>query len=140
MNNFRKTATIAFVFLLATASLMAQGSKKETTTSTDKTYTGYVADKMCATGWVKSGDLKKITAKAMKHSRGCALEDDCQASGYGLVIDGKFYKFDEKGDKIAQEFFEKSKKKNDFLVDVKGSMEQERINVISIADAKLEKK
>jgi hypothetical protein len=140
MNRINKIVIFALALFFASVSLMAQGSKMEPKSSSDKSFTGYVADKMCATGWVKSGDVAKITAKAMKHSKGCALEDDCQASGYGLVIDGKFYKFDEKGDKIAADFFQKSKKKSDFLVDVQGSMQGDVINVASIADAKPEKK
>ena len=139
MNKINRMVIFAFAFLFASVSLMAQGSKKETKSTADKSFTGYVVDKMCGTGMAKK-DMKTAMERARKHTKECALEDDCAASGYGLMMDGKFVKFDEKGDKLAAEFFNKSKKKNDFLADVNGTMKGDMINVASIADAKSEKK
>lgn len=139
MNKISRVTVLALAFLFASVSLMAQEAKKETKSMSDKSYTGYVVDKMCALGMVKKGP-KVAMEKAMKHTRACALEDDCAASGYGLVMDGKFYKFDEKGDKLAAEYLEKTKKKRDLLVDVRGTLKGGAINVASIADSKSEKK
>ena len=139
MLRINKLAVFALAFLFASVSLMAQEAKKETKSLSDKGYTGYADDKMCALGMVKTGP-KVAREKAMKHTNACALEDDCAASGYGLVRDGQYFKFDEKGDKLADEYLQKTKKKRELLVDVKGTLEGEAINVAAIADAKPEKK
>jgi hypothetical protein len=139
MSRINKFAVFTLAFLFASVSLMAQEAKKETKSTSDKSYTGYVVDKMCALGMVKKGP-KVAMEKAMKHTKACALEDDCAASGYGLVMDGRFFKFDEKGDKLAAEYLQKTKKKRELLVDVEGTLKGEAINVAAIADAKPEKK
>lgn len=99
------------------------------------TMSGYLVDKMCGTKMSKL-DKEKATEKAMKHSKDCALEDMCKESGYGIVSDGKFIKFDENGDKLASTYFEKSKKEKDFVVNVKGTMDGDLMKVESIADVK----
>ena len=141
MNHLTKLTATALVLLFSAVSLTAQEKAKSAAT----TFKGYLVDKMCATGMVKSGDAKKATEKAMKHTKACALEDDCRASGYGLVIDAKFRKFDEAGDKMAVDkmavdYLTKSKKKDNFLVDVEGTADGELIKVAAIHDAKSAKK
>jgi hypothetical protein len=139
MIRLNKMVIFALAFLFASVSLMAQQAKKETKSMSNKGFTGYVVDKMCAVGMVKKGP-KVAMEKAMKHTKACALEDDCAASGYGLVMDGKFFKFDERGDKLAAEYLNKTTKKRDLLVDVKGTLKGEVIDVASIVDAKPKKK
>ena len=48
--------------------------------------------------------------KASIHSKSCALKEYCKASDYGVLVEGRFLKFDEAGDKLALEFLEKTKK------------------------------
>lgn len=136
MNHLTKLTATALVLLFSAVSLTAQEKAKSAAT----TFKGYLVDKMCAIRMVKSGDAKKATEKAMKHTKACALEDDCRASGYGLVIDAKFRKFDEAGDKMAVDYLTKSKKKDNFLVDVEGTADGELIKVAAIHDAKSAKK
>ncbi|MEK6754598.1 MAG: hypothetical protein AABZ02_00440 [Bacteroidota bacterium] len=140
MKKISRLALLALALLFATVSLTAQGKTEKTRSVSATTFKGYLVDKMCATGMVKSGDAKKATEKAMKHTKACALEDDCRASGYGLVIDAKFRKFDEAGDKMAVDYLTKSKKKDNFLVDVEGTADGELIKVAAIHDAKSAKK
>ncbi len=99
---------------------------------------GYLVDKMCATGYVKGGDVAKANTKGMKHTKSCALEEGCMESGYGLIIDGKYIKFDQGGDKMAVDFLNKSKKKDNFYVEVAGTKDGDIVNVKSIAEAKSE--
>jgi type 1 fimbria pilin len=141
MKNLIRLSVVAFAFLFAAVSLTAQQKsvKKEAKSGTS-TFTGYLVDKMCATGMVKSGDAKKATEKAMKHTKSCALEEDCKASGYGLVISAKFSKFDAAGDKMSVDYLTKSKKKDNFLVEVQGTADGETIKVAAIHDAKSAKK
>jgi hypothetical protein len=94
---------------------------------------GYIVDQMCAKGMVKKGDPM---ARAAKHSKECALEEACAASGYGMFYDGgKWVKFDENGDKLAKAMFEHSKKENDFMADVVGEMKGEKLVVTSLVES-----
>ncbi|MBM4162039.1 MAG: hypothetical protein FJ217_13210 [Ignavibacteria bacterium] len=136
MNNYTKLAVVALAVLFASASLVAQEKAKSTT----KTFKGYLVDKMCGAGMVKSGDVKKATERAMKHTRACALEEHCKASGYGIVMGAMFHKFDAAGDKMAEQYLTKSKKKDNFLVEVTGTADGEMIKVASISEAKADKK
>jgi hypothetical protein len=99
-------------------------------------FKGFLADKMCGTGFTKSGDPKIATAKAKKHTKDCTLADNCKASGYGLVIGAKYYKFDDAGDKLALDYLNKTKKTDNLWVEVKGTADGDNITVASISDVK----
>jgi hypothetical protein len=123
-------------FLIA-LSANAQEKKDMKRTMADKEGTvalsGYVVDAMCAQGMLKKSDPM---AKAAAHTRHCALEDDCASSGYGVFSDGKYYKFDEKGDKMAKELIEKTSTQKGIMVDVMGSMKGETLAVASVKEHK----
>lgn len=136
MKYYTKLTVVALTVLFASISLVAQEKAKSTTTS----FKGYLVDKMCGVGIVKSGDAKKATERAMKHTRACALEEHCKESGYGLVMGAMFHKFDAAGDKMAEQYLTKSKKKDNFLVEVKGTADGEMIKVASIGEPKSENK
>ena len=97
---------------------------------------GYIVDAMCAKGMVKKSDPME---RAAKHTKECALMEDCAASGFGLFHDGMYYKFDEAGDKMAKAAIEKSKREKGLMFDVSGSMEGDRITVASISEMKMDK-
>ena len=132
MNKVSRLTTIVLALFFATASVMAQAK----TVKKDMVYKGYLVDKMCATGFTKSGDVKKATEKAKKHTKDCALEENCKASGYGLIMDGKFHKFDESGDKLAVNYLNKTKWESNLVVEVKGMMDGDKINVASLKNSK----
>ncbi len=70
-----------------------------TTPLAAETVEGVLMDKMCS-GMV----AEKGFAAAKMHTKECALMPNCSASGYGVVTeDGKFVKFNKKGDKPALE-------------------------------------
>jgi hypothetical protein len=94
---------------------------------------GYVVDAMCAQGMLKKSDPM---AKAAAHTKSCALEDDCAASGFGVFSDGKYYKFDEKGDTMAKDLIEKTSTEKGIMVDVTGSMKGDRLVVASVTEHK----
>ncbi len=96
---------------------------------------GYLVDQMCGKKMPKAGP-EKAMEKARKHTRDCALMDDCAASGYGLVSGGKFYPFDEAGSKQAAEYLKNTKKKSALEVEVVGTMNGDNINVQAIHDVK----
>lgn len=83
------------------------------------TFNGTVVDTMC-----KGNDLAK-------HTKDCALK--CSKSGYGLVTsDGKFLKFDEKGNSKALAALKKSSKESDLKATVNGTQDGDVLKVQSI--------
>ena len=128
-----KKYTVAMMLLVVFSFGFAKVTAIKVDAKSSHTMTGYLVDKMCGQKMTKL-DEAKATEKAMKHTKDCALEDMCKEDGYGIVSNGKFIKFDENGDKLALAYFDKSKKENDFLVDVNGSMDGDIIRVASIND------
>ena len=103
---------------------------KETTT-----LQGYVVDQMCAKTMAgKENTMKKAAA----HTRDCALEEECAASGYGVFSEGKWYKFDEAGDEMASELLENTDTEKGIMVEVTGKMKDEALVVASIEEHKAE--
>ncbi len=83
-------------------------------------WTGTVVDVMC-----KGKDLAS-------HTRQCAI--GCARSGYGLVLqDGKFLKFDEKGNAKTLAALKASSKDKELKAKVTGTMAGDVIQVESIA-------
>ncbi len=109
---------------------------KESDMSAAHTMAGYLVDIACGTKMSKL-DAEKAEAKAMGHTKDCALQDGCKASGYGILSKGKLIKFDEQGNKLASEYFDKTKKEKGFWVDVRGTMDGDMMKVESIKDAKM---
>ena len=131
----RSVIPLAVLFTL-TAFLvsLAPAQQKAAPKAAEKTWTGYLVDKNCGVMIAK-----KEKAKAMemgkKHSVACALDEACMASGYGIIHEGQFIKFDEAGDAVAAEYFKGLKKKNDVFVTVSGTLDGEILKVTTIVDA-----
>lgn len=84
-----------------------------------ETWTGTVVDVMC-----KGNDLASHTTK-------CALS--CAKGGYGLVLaDGKFVKFNEKGNAKALAALKATSKEKDLKAKVSGSLDGDVIQVQNI--------
>ena len=84
-----------------------------------ETWTGTVVDVMC-----KNNDLAS-------HTRECALS--CAKSGYGIVLsDGKFIKFDERGNAKALATLKAATKEKDLKAKVTGALNGEVIKVQAI--------
>jgi hypothetical protein len=82
-------------------------------------WSGTVVDVMC-----KANDLAN-------HTRDCALT--CSKSGYGLVLaDGKFLKFDERGNAKTLAALKASHKDKELKAKVSGTLQGSVINVESI--------
>ena len=122
---------VAFVFSVSAQEKMEKMEKMDKPATTMKVLKGYVVDHMCASGMVKQSK-EKAMARAKKHTTQCALEEDCAASGYGLVTDGKFVKFDKKGNEEAAKYLKSTKRKSDNYVEVTGIMDGEMFAVSSL--------
>jgi hypothetical protein len=120
-----------FIAILLIFSISAYAQiKKET-----HTMKGYLIDKMCGSGMAKKAPDQAM-ASAAKHTKDCAMEEGCAASGYGLMMDGTWAAFDEAGSKKAAEYLKKTKAKDHLYIAVSGTMEGEMIKVSSIKSAK----
>lgn len=84
-----------------------------------ETWSGTVVDVMC-----KNNDLAS-------HTKECALK--CSKSGYGIVLaDGKFIKFDERGNVKALKALKATSKEKDMKSKVTGTLKDDVIQVDSI--------
>ncbi len=119
--------SLVLTFVLAASSLVLAHEKVK--------LTGYLGDVMCTTGHLKDSpeELTKVTAE---HEKSCGLMDACVKSGYGIVADGKWYPFDEKGNKLAKGVFEKTAKTDHIKVIVEGMQHDGKILVESITEVK----
>ena len=134
------------VALLMSAGALAQDKKADKAKETKSakaapaatTMQGYVVDAMCAKGMMKNPEttMKKVAA----HTKDCALEEECAASGYGLISDGKWYKFDEKGDKEAKAWVENTKLEKGLMVEVSGKMAGDNFVLASIKESSKDEK
>jgi hypothetical protein len=132
----KMTAMLAFLSLLMTGAFNVSAQETTAKPMTHKhTMKGYLVDKMCATGMAKKAPDEAM-AKAAKHTKSCALEESCMESGFGLMSDGKWYKFDDAGDKKALAWLNKTDKKNELMVEVTGTHDGDIFKVVSLKEAK----
>jgi len=127
----RVIGVLVLALLVAFPSL-GQGKKSE---AKAVTLHGYVVDAMCSKRMSKSDQAMQ---KAANHSKDCALEDGCSASGYGIFSGGKYYKFDNAGSKEARAMIEKSKREKGLLFDVTGTMKGQTFAVASMKESSAE--
>jgi hypothetical protein len=55
-------------------------------------FEGYVLDRHCA-----KAEGEALSDAGKSHTRACLIKGQCSRSGYGLVVDGKWYAFDRRG-------------------------------------------
>ncbi len=58
--------------------------------------------------------------QAAAHQVSCSLKEECAKTGYGVIVDGKFYKFDKMGNKLATLILKTTQKKAGLRVRVDG--------------------
>jgi hypothetical protein len=93
-----------------------------------KTLTGYLIDKACSADYVKKG-----YASGKAHDAGCALMDDCQKTGYGVLTpEGKYITLDAAGNKRAIAALKATKKQTDLQVTVTGDVTGDSIKVATL--------
>ena len=104
-----------FVIVLVTLSfgLPALGHGEEKT--------GILVDAKCG------ANLVKEALKAASHPVSCALENE--ESGYGIIVDGKFLRFDDHGNRQARLLLKAAQKGSNLKVRVGGHFEGELIKV-----------
>jgi len=115
---------MVFLLLVASGLGVAQGETR--------TLSGHIVDKACSARVSKSDDPQQA---ASKHTRKCALMENCKASCYGLYADGKYYEFDEKGCDLAKGALEKSTKESGAVFVVVGKVDGSKITVTSLSES-----
>jgi hypothetical protein len=99
---------------------------------------GYLADVLCATRGTAL-DWADMIRHPETHTVACLKEPPCVASGYGLMMKGKgeeysFQKFNNKGNELALQLINKTKKKDKLSVEVTGQMKDGVVNVDNIVE------
>jgi hypothetical protein len=121
----RRSFVIGLVLSLAGVTFASNRSK-------EVKLTGYVVDNACAAG--HAGDPAASLEKVKKHPHACATMPNCAKSGYSILADGKFYKFDEEGNKKVLRLYKTSKSKVGLAVKVEGTLEGDTLHVKSISE------
>ncbi|MBS1904255.1 MAG: hypothetical protein JSS75_11170 [Bacteroidetes bacterium] len=116
------------LLILVVCGILAAGSTDLLAKTKPGTWNGILGDKACAAKM--KGDMTKCAG----HTKMCATEPMCAKSGYGLTVDGTFYKFDKKGDAMAAKWLASTKKDKDLEVTVTGTMNGKMIKVTDIKD------
>ena len=75
-------------------------------------------------------EKKDVAASPDGHSRSCMMA--CAKNGYGVMVGGKFVKFDAKGNELAKEALKNSSKKDHLRATVNGEMKGHTLNVTSL--------
>ena len=132
-----KKVFIAFLLMVFIITLISAQNKKtmKGLSNDSRSLVGYLVDRNCAKGMVMD-DVKKSDAKAAKHTKECSLDDACKVNGFGIITGGKFYKFDDAGDKKAVDYLNATKKEDNIKVEVVGRIDDNTMKVESIKDFK----
>lgn len=97
-----------------------------------ETKTGVVMDAACGARVAANAE------KTAKHTVACALMESCKASGFGLILEGRFLKFDPAGDEQALKLLEAAKVRENFRAEVTGEFSEDDIKVSAMKAAKRE--
>jgi hypothetical protein len=122
----RKLTGLCLSILMAGAAFAADHHSKEVK------LTGYLTDNACSARFAKADD----PSEAIKnHTKKCALMPGCAKSGYSLLADGKWYKFDDDGNAKVAELLQNSKRDKGISVNVEGTVEGDKLSVKKITEA-----
>jgi len=80
----------------------------------NETKVGILIDTLC--GETSAHNPEKVA----DHTVSCSLMRNCKLSGFGLVVDPIFFKFDTQGDEMALNLLESSQKRRNVEVKVTG--------------------
>jgi hypothetical protein len=119
---------LSLVFILSVPLLLAApvGGPPE-----EITLRGYVVDAMCGRAMAGKG---KAATQAASHTRACALDKECSASGYGLMVEGVWHEFDDAGDATAKAMVTASRRTRGLLFEVKGTAGEGGFRVASMKE------
>ena len=120
----KRAHLIRFSCLIAAGSMLVLAGPE--------TKTGVVMDAACGARVAANAE------KTAKHTVACALMESCKASGFGLILEGRFLKFDPAGDEQALKLLEAAKVRENFRAEVTGEFSEDDIKVSAMKAAKRE--
>jgi len=127
---------VSVMILAVLVAVAAPGQEKNTAGELSK-MSGYVVDQMCGKGIAKKANPME---KAAGHTKECALEDACAASGYGIFTGGKWLKFDPAGSRMAKDAISKSKREKGLMFEVTGKIDGDVLAVSGLKETSPDKK
>jgi|GEM_PF-1353082 len=74
---------------------------------------------------------KEKMDKPEEHTKACAMRCG-EKGGYGAIVDGKFIKFDAKGDELTTAALKKSEKTDHLKADITGELKDGKLEVSAI--------
>ena len=84
------------------------------------TWSGTLMDKHCSA---------KMASDPNGHEKACTMKCSPHGKDLGMVVDGKWYSFDSKGEKLGWTILKKSKATNNVEVTVNGKLSGDKIVV-----------
>jgi hypothetical protein len=93
--------------------------------------TGYLIDNMCAEA-SQGGEAEE----AEGHMVSCALMEACQKSGYAVISEGKTYKLDEKGNKLALKLLRDTRVRQGLSVTATGTLDGDTLRADTITESR----
>jgi hypothetical protein len=125
MKNYSSKLLVLLAFSLLASFAFAKGPKV--------TLKGYLMDKQCSARVMKS---ESPMAKARKHTKECA--EECEAGGFGLVSEDKYYLFDQKGNDLVSNLLKTTTRTDALGLEVVGTVEGDKLLVESIKEIDLD--
>ena len=122
------------MLLLVALSLLAFApaqEKKEEKKAAPTKVTGFLIDNVCA-----EASQGEEAEEAEGHMVSCALMEACMKSGYAVVSDGKFYKLDEKGNKLALRLLRDTRVRQGLAVTVAGSLDGDLLRADTLTESR----
>ena len=118
MKQIAKSFLALLAIMLLSTTLSAKG--------TPGTWSGTLIDKHC--GGKMATDATKLGA----HDKDCTMKCAKNGAGLGMVVDGKWYAFDSKGEKMGWKLLKGSTMTDNMMVTVTGSLNGDKISVKKI--------
>lgn len=119
----RKVFPLIVVLALMAGALIAQDKSV--------TLTGYLIDNACAAG--HSTD-KTFATWVKTHGTSCATMENCEKSGYAVVVGDKLYKLDDAGNTSATELLKNTKSKKGLKVAAEGTVDGDTLKVSKLTE------
>lgn len=125
-----KSLLLVAAFALAAPQAPAPDKKGERKQPPAKV-TGYLIDNVCVEAAHEGED-----EEAESHMVSCALMEACVKSGYAVVSDGKIYKLDEKGNKLALRLLRETRVRQGLAVTVAGTLDGDTLRAELITESR----
>ena len=125
-NELTRFSSVVLLMLVGIG--MGPGLQQSTESEQEIEYVGILLPKLCA------ARFPELLPHAGEHSLACAVFPHCYESGYGIVMEDKFYGFDERGDDLARRIVVTLKAQQDVQVVVRGVVEAGTLKATAISE------